>query len=76
MDYFTADQLKSKTSDELVAYNQSLMAEKDAIASEQQKVKFELNSRAALAKFHAMPTAEKQAIAQHIHAGNIAVHTA
>jgi hypothetical protein len=71
MDTLTHDQLKSKTNDELVAHNQSLMEQKDAITMQQQKVKSELNSRAALAKFHAMPDAEKQAIVQHINAGNL-----
>jgi hypothetical protein len=76
MDHLTPEQLKAKSDHELIAHNQSLMAAKDAITDQQQQVKAELNSRAALAKFHAMPAAEKQAIVQHIHAGNIATRTA
>lgn len=71
MEHLTPDQLKAKTGDELLAHNQSLMAAKDDISAQQQKVKAELNSRAALSKFHAMPDAEKQAIVQHINAGNL-----
>ena len=72
MDHLTTDQLKAKSDHELIIHNQSLMAAKDAISDQQQQVKAELNGRAALAKFHAMPAAEKEAIAQHIHAGSIA----
>jgi hypothetical protein len=76
MEYLTPDQLKAKSDAELVTYNQLLMSQKDLITEEQQKIKAELNSRAALSKFHAMPEAEKQAIAQHVQAGNIATRTA
>ena len=75
MDILSAEAMMAKSPEELIAYNQSLMAEKDTIAAEQQKVKAEINSRVALSKYDAMPAAEKKAIAQHIQAGNMTTRT-
>lgn len=71
MKTYTAEELKTKTNDDLISLNQEYMAQKDDIFEEQIKVKAELNSRAALKNFNAMPDAEKAAIVQHINAGNL-----
>jgi hypothetical protein len=76
MDYLSPDEMKAKTDDELIAYNQALMSMKDAVTGHQLKVKAELNARVTKAKFDAMPDAEKQALAQYINAGALATGVA
>lgn len=68
----TAEEIKGKTDDELFKINQKLMWEKEMIVAEQDLIKAELNARHALKGFNSLPDAEKQAIIQHINAGNLA----
>jgi hypothetical protein len=73
MDILSDEGIKAASNDDLVKYNQALMAEKEAISEEQQKVKGELNKRYALKGFKSLPKAEQDAITQYINAGGLAV---
>jgi len=73
MDILTDESIKTTSNNDLIIYNQALMAEKDAIIEEQLKVHAELNKRVATKKFDALPKAERDAITQYINAGAMSV---
>lgn len=73
MEILSDDAIKTASNEDLIKYNQALMAERDAISEEQIKVADELNKRHALKGFRALPKAEQDAITQYINAGGLAV---
>jgi hypothetical protein len=66
-------ELKQMSDEQLIKRNEELMLIKARVTEEQLRLKQELDSRIALKDFNAMPQAMKDAIIQHITAGNLTV---
>lgn len=67
----TAEELKGLSEADLYARNEALMSIHDEVNADQLLLHAELNHRHTLKKFNAMTDAEKEALTQHIRAGNL-----